>query len=251
MKIFKNILVHFLIFFTSLLILFIVPPVISIKELTSDLKIWEFKSLSSVIFWQIRMPKLVLAYLTGAALSVSGVAFQAFLNNPLADPYILGISGGAALGYVLAIILGVPFSLVALCAFISSLLSLSLIYKMSFKSKTLDSHQLLLLGVVFNSFSFAVILVVNTLVPFGQAHQILNLLLGSIEPVSIYKISIFATLLFACGFILIAKAPGLNLLSLGSEHSQTLGLDTVKMKQILFVTGSILVGASVSLCGLI
>lgn len=203
------------------------------------------------IFWNYRLPRFILAFLVGASLSVTGVAFQALLKNPLADPYILGVSGGAAFGYIFAVVIGVSLVALPFVAFFFALMSLVLIYFLSQNYGVISTTTLLLIGVMFNSFAFAAILVVNVLFPFQQAFQILNLLLGSVEVVAWSQILVFF-ILFLVGFIvLMQRSLALNILALGHEEALHLGVKVEFEKRLLFVTTSLLVGASVSLCGLI
>ncbi|MBF0105805.1 MAG: iron ABC transporter permease [Deltaproteobacteria bacterium] len=221
-------------------------PVLSPHEIVTG-----HQSMDRYIYFHLRLPELVLAFLTGAALSVSGVSFQALLKNPLADPYILGISGGAALGYVLAVVAGLPFILVPITGYAFALISLVIIYKLACHRGVLSVTSLLLIGIVFNAFSFALILVVNALANFGQAQQILYLLLGSIDPVGWQKILILTLLILISFLVLFFKARVINILSLGDEEAFHLGVKVNREKKIIFVVTSLLVGASVSLCGLI
>jgi len=221
-------------------------PIIHFNDIFSKIE-----NMDRYIFLNLRLPRMVLAFLIGAALSVSGVSFQSLLKNPLADPYILGISGGAALGYVLAVVAGLPFFLIPLVGFTFALGSLFLVYRLACQRGVLSVINLLLIGIVFNAFSFALILVVNSLANFGQAQQILFLLLGSVEPISWDKLLILSTFVISALVILFLRAKKLNLLSLGDEEAFHLGVNINYEKKIIFVVTSLLVGASVSLCGLI
>lgn len=207
--------------------------------------------LDDFIFFQLSLPRFIMAFLVGAALSVAGVAFQSLLRNPLADPYILGVSGGAALGYVLAIVLGLPLFFVPIAGYVAALISLGLIYQLASTRGVLSVMSLLLTGVVFNAFSFSLILVINALANFGQAHQILYLMLGSVEAVSWDRIILFAGFFLVSFVILWTRSRALNLLALGDEEAFHLGVNVRREKIIVFVLTSLLVGASVSLCGLI
>lgn len=203
------------------------------------------------VYFALRLPKYCLAFLVGASLSVSGVTFQSLLRNPLADPYILGVSGGASLGYVLGVILGVPFVFLPVFGFLAALLSLGLVYRLAMVRGVLIVQNLLLVGIVFNSFSFALILIINSVANFGQAHQILHLLLGSIESVPWYKVGLVAVVFVVAFGLNLVRANAMNLLSLGDEEAFHLGLSVNREKKIIFFTTSLLVGATVSLCGLI
>lgn len=133
------------------------------------------------IIFTTRLPRIILGLLVGLTLASSGTAFQSLLRNPLADPYILGVSGGAALGSVIGVGLGLPFAIVSVIAFISAFLSMLLIYWIAESKGRLPSHTLLLTGVIFNAFAFALIMLIHSLVTMEQAHEILFLLIGSLE----------------------------------------------------------------------
>lgn len=204
------------------------------------------------ILWHLRLPRTLLAFIVGAALSISGTTFQALLKNPLADPYILGVSGGAALGYVIAIACGVPFALTPLFGFAAALASLTTLYVLAGGLRGgIDSVRLLLTGVVFNSFSFALVLLVNAVVAFGQSQQILYLLLGSIEPIGWGQLAALTLFTAIAVIVLVTRADRLNLMALGDIEAFHLGVDVVREKKIIFVATSLLVGAAVSTCGLI
>lgn len=203
------------------------------------------------LFWNFRLPRAVMALLIGAALSVSGLAFQTLLKNPLADPYILGVSGGASLGYVMGVALGVAANLLPVLGFAAAFVSLIFIYQLAQERGVLSSTNLLLIGVIFNSFTFALILVINAIATFGQAHQILHLMLGSLDVASWREISVLALFVLTSSGLLLLRAPELNLIALGDEEALHLGVDVAREKKILFFATSLLVGASVALCGLI
>lgn len=247
----KNLKFTFLfLFLVSLAFVFLFSflghPVISFSDLFSVTHNTDY-----FVFYHLRLPRVILAFLVGASLSVAGVSFQSLLKNPLADPYILGISGGAALGYVLAVVLGLPFFFHPLCGFLFALLSLLIIYRLACQNGVLSVLNLLLIGIVFNAFSFALILVINSLVPFGQTQQILYLLLGSLDPLSWSKLLVFSGFVILATVILFFQSNKLNILSLGEEEAFHLGVNVNRERKILFVVTSLLVGASVSLCGLI
>jgi iron complex transport system permease protein len=224
----------------------VTPPAIPLSSLWSN-------SLDNnhYIFFNLRLPKHLLAFVVGAALSLSGTSFQSLLKNPLADPYILGVSGGAALGYVLAVVFGLPTVLMPIAGFAAALASLFLIYSLARTRGTLQTVNLLLTGIIFNSFSFAIILMVNAIASFGQSQQILYLLLGSVEPIGWGQLLSVTSFIFVALTVLFWRARELDLMALGDEEAFHLGVDVVREKKIIFITTSALVGASVSICGLI
>lgn len=230
----------------TLALAFLAPPSLPVAEA------WRGADpVSSYILWHLRLPRHVLAFVTGSALSLAGASFQSLLKNPLADPYILGVSGGAAIGYVAGVVAGFPFWLMPLAAFASGLAAITLIYALARERGTLNPVSLLLTGVIFNSFSFALILLINALAPFGQSQQILFLLLGAIESAPWPQIALMVLLTATSAAVLVWRADRLNLLSQGEEEAFHLGVNVVFEKKLVFVTTSLLVGASVSLCGLI
>lgn len=203
------------------------------------------------IIFATRLPRILLGVLVGITLSSSGTAFQSLLRNPLADPYILGVSGGAALGSVVGVGLGLPFALVSAIAFISAFLSMLLIYWISESKGRLPAHTLLLTGVIFNAFAFALIMLIHSLVTMEQAHEILFLLIGSLELYS-YRTIVVVAIAVAIGFSLLIYFSGkMNLMSAGDETAFHLGVDIEKFRRLIFFSASLMIGAVVSVSGLI
>jgi iron complex transport system permease protein len=198
-----------------------------------------------------RLPRLLLGAITGWALSSAGAAYQSLLRNPLADPYTLGVSGGAALGSIIGVGLGLPFTLISLIAFLSALASMSLIYWIARIKGRLPTHTLLLTGAIFNAFCFAIILFINSIVTIEQVHQIMFFLVGSLSTESYQKLTIIS-LFVASGFmILMITAGKMNVISLGDESAQQLGVDVEKYRRVIFFAASLMIGSVVSVCGLI
>lgn len=220
------------------------PPILPAQLLSGDAMMHD-------LFFEARLPRVLLALCVGASLSSSGVVFQSLLRNPLADPYILGVSGGAALGGVLSLALGLPFALVSVVAFGFSVGTLFFLYSVARVEGRIPSHSLLLTGVIFNSFAFALILLINSLTNMGQVHQILYLLMGSLEAQDFSTI-LWLFLFTAVGLgIVLFHAGKMNVVSLGEEQASQLGLDVDRLRKILFFSASLMVGASVAIAGLI
>lgn len=212
------------------------------------------KHLSNIditIIFNTRLPRIILAALVGITLASSGTAFQSLLRNPLADPFILGVSGGAALGSVIGVSLGLPFAMVGTLAFVAAFLTMLLIYWIAETKGRLPAHTLLLTGVIFNAFAFALIMLIHSLVTMEQAHEILFLLMGSLEVFSFKTIAIIA-IPIAIGFsLLIIFAGKMNLMSTGDETAFHLGIDIERFRRIIFFSASLMIGAVVSVSGLI
>lgn len=203
------------------------------------------------ILFDARLPRVLLALIVGFSLSTGGVAFQSLLRNPLADPYILGVSGGAALGSVLSVLLGLSFGYVSVTAFVFSLGALLLIYWIAQTGGRLPVHTLLLTGVIFNAFTFALIMFFNSLASFEQAHRIWYLMVGSLEAESYGKLLTVALFVTVGYGILQSSALPMNLIATGEESAQYLGLDVDKFRRRIFFAASLMIGATVSLSGLI
>lgn len=241
--------------FLSILITFsILIILISLLSLSFDLSLISLLDKNSVtydIFYNLRLPTLILAFLIGAGLSLSGATFQSLLQNPLADPYILGVSGGAALGSVIALVLGASVLIIPLAAFFSALLSLFFIFLISQVRGRLPRHTLLLSGVIFNSFSFALILLINSFASFEQNNQILYILMGSLESQSYVSLLFVALIILISSFAIFFQSPKLNLISMGDETASQLGISLKSSRLSFFIFSSLIVGVCVAFSGLI
>ncbi len=204
-----------------------------------------------------RLPRILLGTLVGGSLAAGGVAMQAIFRNPLAYPHILGISGGAAIGGIVALILGASVGLiwqegwVQIFAFCGAMASMVIIYSIAkIKGRILPYH-LLLAGVIFNAFCTAAIMFINSAVDFYQAHGILFWLMGNLSAKGYW--SILMTCLYASvGIgILMTQVHRFNAISLGDETALQIGVDAERSRRITFVAVSILVGAAVSVSGII
>lgn len=207
------------------------------------------------IFFAARLPRLVMAVVVGAVLASVGAALQALVRNPLAEGGILGISGGGALGAIIALVflskLGGSEVIVPLVAFGAALLSTAAVYRLAEVDGQLEPFTLLLVGVIFNAFWGAAIMVVNSVVNFYYAHTILFWLMGSLEAPTWREVALVATLGGAGFLALLSRARDMNLLSLGDEAAAELGVDVDFLRKLIFVATSVMVGAVVSVSGII
>jgi iron complex transport system permease protein len=209
-----------------------------------------------VILFDTRLPRVLLGAVVGGALAVSGAALQGLLRNPLAEPHILGISGGAALGGIVAIILAGQQPLAAISAapigsFLGALGTMLLIYRLALVDGRLQPYTLLLTGVVVNAFAGALIMFVNSLADFYQAHGILFWLMGSLATQSYRLVAVIAAYALAAALWLTWQARYMNVLALGEEAALQLGVDVERTRRTIFVASSMLVGAVVSVSGMI
>ncbi|MEN8182004.1 MAG: iron ABC transporter permease [Myxococcota bacterium] len=212
-------------------------------------------SAAADIVLRIRLPRVALAILVGASLSVAGVLFQALLRNPLADPYILGVSGGAALGGILVLglgsSLGLGYAAVPPAAFAGSLVTLALLYGVVGASGRFEPSRLLLTGVVFNAFASAAIVFTASLAGLVEGTRIFLWLIGNLSAARtdvLAPVAVFLVLGLGCA---IPLARGLNVLTLGEESALQLGVDVSWLRRILLVATSLMVGAAVAVAGLV
>ncbi len=204
------------------------------------------------IVWRIRLPRALLAFLAGAALSLGGLVFQALLRNPLAEPYILGVSGGSAIGAILGILLGLSrFPGVSACAFLGSLATLALIVAMSAGRSMLRSNAILLSGVMVNAFCAAVIMFLVAMTQDARLHNIIFWLMGDLSSADGRTAGILAALLLPCFGAVFLYSHGMNLLLMGDDMALSMGLRLRSVTVMLLVVTSLMVSAVVSVSGLI
>ncbi|MDP2862478.1 MAG: iron ABC transporter permease [Desulfobacterales bacterium] len=209
-------------------------------------------SVQEAIIRQIRLPRVMLAALVGAVLSLGGLVFQALLRNPLAEPYILGISGGAAIGAIIGIILGLSyFPGVSIMAFTGSLATLLLLLAMSSGQALLKKDSLLLSGVMVNAFCSAVIMFLISMTRDDRLHNIMFWLMGDLSTANIEQVGFLAVALMPCFILIFWLSNIMNLLLMGRDMAQTMGVNVKIVTITLLVVTSFMVSATVSYCGLI
>ncbi|OQX22868.1 MAG: ABC transporter permease [Desulfobacteraceae bacterium IS3] len=204
------------------------------------------------IIWQIRLPRVLIAALVGAALSLGGLVFQALLRNPLAEPYILGISGGAAVGAIIGILMGFSrFPGVSATAFAGSMTTLALVILMSSGHTMIKKDSLLLSGVMVNAFCSAVIMFLVSMTQDSRLHNIIFWLMGDLSATDIGQVGILAAMLLPCFAVLFWFSHTMNLLLMGKEMARTMGVSIKAVTVTLLVTTSFMVSITVSHCGLL
>jgi iron complex transport system permease protein len=207
------------------------------------------------IVLRVRWPRVLLASLVGACLAVSGVLFQALLRNPLADPYVLGVSGGAALGGIVVLSFGGSFGLganaVPPAAFAGAIATTGLLYAIAGSGGRVSATNLLLTGVVFNAFASAAIVFMASISGMNDGASIFLWLIGSLSA-SRADVTVWVALFLVAGLATaLPLARNLNLLALGEEGAAQLGVDVERLKRVLLISTSLMVGAAVSVAGLI
>jgi len=211
--------------------------------------------IARAVFFRLRMPRVLMAGIVGSSLALVGAALQALFRNPLADPFTLGVTGGASLGASLAIALGLGISLagvpvVFIAAFAGAGLSVLLVYRLARSgSGAMLPGALLLAGVVLNLCASSGVLVIQYLAHDGQALQILRWLIGSLDVVGFDLIWRMLILLIPGWLMLGSYARDLHLLATGEESAASLGVDVRRTERMVFIASSLIVGVTVSVGG--
>jgi len=204
---------------------------------------------------EIRLPRVAAACEVGACLAVAGVLFQALLRNPLADPFVLGISGGAALGGVAVLALGAAAGLgyagVAPAAFAGALATTGLLFATAGLRGRLSSTTLLLTGVVFNALASAAIVFLASLAGMTEGTSIFLWLIGSLSAAHGAALGWIAAFLAGGLACALPQSRALNLIALGDESAEQLGVAVGRTTRLLLLSTALMVGAAVSVSGLV
>lgn len=206
-----------------------------------------------LILLQIRLPRVLLAALVGATLAVSGVTFQTLLRNPLADPFILGVSGGAACGAAVATAIGlwrIP-GLVPVLAFAGACGATAAVFFLARRRDHTDPTRLLLSGLVLNAFFSAVILISFSLSRQADLTAALRWMMGTLFGATWTNVILVTALLAVAMSVLAYVAGDLRLLAFGEEDAKSRGVDVERVKFIGFAAASIVTGAAVAVSGII
>lgn len=206
----------------------------------------------SVIVFGLRLPRIILGALVGAALSVAGAGFQALLRNPLADPYVLGISSGAALGAIVSLTWSAAAIATPFAAFAGAGAAMAVVYFLGRREGQLDSYTLLLAGIIVASFlSALIIFLMRYLTGIGESRGMAFWLMGDLStPPSIPLTLVFFGFLLGFGAIY-TTARDLNLLLTGEQEAMHLGVDVTRVKLVVYISASLLTGLAVSVSGAI
>ena len=247
--------------FVLLLILLGITFIVAMVSGTSDISVIEMlKSLFSntdtntyTIVNQIRFPRVILAIVAGAGLACSGCVFQGVLRNPLADPFTLGISGGAAFGASIGFAFGITklsWVFLPLLGFLGAVLSVCLVYVLNMK-KEFDSNSMILSGVVASYIFSSAVMLMFSISSSDQLYSAFMWLMGNLAffderllPVVIISVVLGVTILCCLGNVI-------NIISLGNEKSDSLGINTSRTVKYIFLLSSLITACIVSCCGVI
>ena len=242
----------------GLLMLLAVAVAIAVSFGAAEVPLWRrlllggaWSETQQAILLALRLPRVLTAAALGGLLGVAGVAFQALLRNPLADPYVLGVSGGASLGGVVALIVGVGGLGVPLAAFLGALVSLVAIERIATSGGRLTVFTLLLTGAIFNAFSAALIYFLQSVASREELSAIVFYLMGRVPSSGALTLVGLWAAGVAITLALFASARDFNALTAGEEGASQLGVDVERLKRRTFVLGSLATALAVSSAGLI
>jgi iron complex transport system permease protein len=215
--------------------------------------LWRADSEASAIVRNLRAPRVLLAFLVGGSLGICGAALQAMIRNPLAEPYLLGLSSGAGLGAVIAIAsrAGGAWT-VPLAAFAGAIAAVALVYRLSLVSgRRLDPHVLLLSGVVVGAFAGALMSAIMVLSDAPGVRNAFLWLLGGFGSASWRALAVFSVYAALPVALLLFHARSLDLIALGDEPAHHLGLEVDRLRRLVYLSTALLTAASVATCGII
>ncbi|HSP35476.1 MAG TPA: iron ABC transporter permease [Thermoanaerobaculia bacterium] len=220
---------------------------LSLRAITSG------DAVARTILFDLRLPRVLVAALVGAILGVAGLTFQTLLRNPLADPFILGVSGGAAAGAAVATALGFARTagVVPVVAFIGAIVATAAVFALARRGSHTDPTRLLLSGLVLNAFFSAVILIAFAMSPSRDLTAALRWMMGTLFGAGWNDAVRLAILLVVGAAALATMANDLRMLVFGEDDAKARGVDVERVKLAGFVVASIITGAAVAVSGII
>lgn len=205
-----------------------------------------------IILLEIRIPRIIFSFLVGASLSIAGVLFQAILKNPLAEPYILGVSGGSAVGAIVAILFGLSYGIyLTLFSFTGALISVLILIFISTLGGEMSSSVLLLGGVIINAFFSAIVMFLISIASSGEVQSAVFWLMGNLSQASYKNLKVVSPVVLTGTIISFLLSRKLNLLSLGDEVALQLGTNAKTYSRLILILASLLTATVVSMSGLI
>lgn len=251
---YKNIYVFscllILIFAAVILAVFAGSTGLGVKSIVSALLDPFAQGLEHDIIWKIRMPRVLMSILVGSGLATCGAVFQGILRNPLAEPYTLGVSGGAALGVTVATVAHLSSFFLPISAALGSLLCVLLVYIVASK-KNFSNSTLILSGVVLSYLFSSLVLFIFSISRADDVYKVILWLMGDLSAVTYANLKLCAVFVLPMLAMLLFYAKELNIMTLGDEKARYLGVESVNVKKICFVVASVIVGSCVAASGMI
>jgi len=238
---------RYIFIFIAFLILAIAPFYGQIDLPFSELL--DNSSMHYQVFWELRLPRVLLAFFTGGVLGLAGLVFQTVFRNPMSTPFTLGVASGATLFTAIAIVFGVALLYISVFAFFGSLLTILILFFISSRLKDINTTSLLLVGIALSFFYSACLMVLFFISDLSQSYEIVRFTMGSLDTIGFNDVYF---MLFASLFILVVVKlyrKEIKLLLVSYEFAQLKGIDVKKTNYILLFVVSISVGICVSITG--
>ena len=208
--------------------------------------------ISNAVIFQIRLPRILAAMLVGAALSIAGASFQGLFRNPLVSPDKLGVSAGAGFGAALAILFSASAIMIQFSAFVWGLVAVGLAYFLGRSFKGVSVLNLVLCGIAIETLFAALLSLIKYIAtPYGQLQSIVFWLMGSLAKVTNHDIVLVSLPILIGTAILLIIRWRLNVISLGEEEAQTLGVNIKQLQTIVIICCTVVTASAVSICGII
>jgi iron complex transport system permease protein len=236
--------------FAGLLVLLILTILLAFSLGSERLSFFDLTAEQSAILFSIRIPRVLLAVSVGACLAVAGASYQALLRNPLAEPYLLGVSNGAALGTMLAFVLFSQFEFARpILAFAGAMISTFIVYQIAKSRGGMNTERLVLSGVIVTTFLSSIIVLMTSLLDATRLRSFTFWLLGDLSQATQngFYLPLFCGLIGT--IILTLQAKALNLMMIGERDAFDFGVEVKRIRLIVFATASALVAASVAASG--
>ncbi|MDI6732860.1 MAG: iron ABC transporter permease [Planctomycetota bacterium] len=207
-------------------------------------------SQADLIIYHVRLPRILGALLIGLGLSACGSILQAILRNPLAEPYTLGISGGAALGVTLGLVISSIKLALPISAFLGAIISLLIIYLIASRHH-FSVHSLILAGVILSFICSSLVLLIFSISKPTEIHSVMFFLMGNLSSINYYLLKIISLPILIGVVILTLFSRDIDALSLGDEKAIHLGVSAKRVRQLLFIVTSLITGCCVSAAGMV
>ncbi len=236
-------------------LVFLCAPFVGMKTIPLSAVLYPASNrMESRIFWEIRVPRVCISFLAGAALAEGGMVFQAMFHNALATPFTLGVASGASLGAAIYVRLSLAFNVLAVfgmfvSAFIGANFSILLVYALTKIKRSLSTNTMLLAGVAINFFFSSIILFIQYMSNFTHSFHILHWLMGGFEVVGFKSVLEMVPFVVIGSAIIFYMTQELNLIMTGEEIAISRGVDMERTKLVLFFATSLMVAGVVAICG--
>jgi iron complex transport system permease protein len=234
---------------------FLLVPWIGERSFGPDVLMHPFSNdLDAIIFWQIRVPRMMLAFLAGMGLSLGGVVFQAVFRNPLATPFTLGVAGGASFGVALWVQLGLSFvflgiSGISMAAMLGAILSIALLYGISKASGKMSPMTMLLAGVAISFFFSSLIMLLQFMMDYANSFRVVHWLMGDIGRANADSVLQVFPFVASGGVIAYYLRRELNLLSISDDIAASRGVNVERVRIVIFFAVSLMVAGVITVCG--